>query len=423
MLKFAYDAPKKSKPKQTEPFNGLLTCAGDSFTIQTIMHMILNTILSTWNNNFVYQYDAFFCQDKKKLDGYNIMELADLGDISRFFDTWVQNNMQGAILLDICQQVLLPLSLLKCKKYGFVHADLKCKNIFVQRSAGGSPIFKLADFDKSSIFWRNTRFYNNAVRPRVGKVQNVLDTVKKDGGYKSYKHSPDGSDYYKLSKLFPNEFFIMHSEVPMYMSYDIYTFLFSLMREPSVYGYLESKNYFSLRGDMNSDDRALNYFINNVWKPLWYEDDYLKISRSLAQTYRTYQEIPNQTKYLEKLRSSMGTLNRDLASGDYKFKVNIDHVYKALNVTPPSVYNLRIDDMDLEVPTAFPFPFAFPSAYRHVPNNIYMRLSVNKGGATRGYYHLCSSKCIDKSGRRTCKSNTYRYMSRRGRQIVDEARC
>ena len=70
--------------------------------------------------------------------------------------------ISGKLLLDITKQILEPLSILKCKKYGFVHGDLKCQNIFVKKGSTGAIIFKLADFDKSSIFWKGIRFHTTS---------------------------------------------------------------------------------------------------------------------------------------------------------------------------------------------------------------------------------------------------------------------
>ena len=60
---------------------------------------------------------------------------------------------------DIMNQLLPTLQLLKTKHFGFLHADLKARNIFVQIK-DKTPIYKLADFDKSSIYFRGIRFHN-----------------------------------------------------------------------------------------------------------------------------------------------------------------------------------------------------------------------------------------------------------------------
>ena len=85
--------------------NGLvfLSSPNDNFTNQTILHIILNQILTFYNNNnFIYQFDAFFCENRSitkrnfsslgklitlghldrtnviQVDGYNIIEYANI---------------------------------------------------------------------------------------------------------------------------------------------------------------------------------------------------------------------------------------------------------------------------------------------------------------------------------------------------------
>src|SRR5699024_140896 len=47
----------------------LITAGGDNFSNQTSLHYILNIILGD-NNNYIYQFDAFYCDGY----GYNITE-------------------------------------------------------------------------------------------------------------------------------------------------------------------------------------------------------------------------------------------------------------------------------------------------------------------------------------------------------------
>ena len=134
--------------------DGILAAKCDGFTNQTCIHMILNEILKDCEN-YVYQYDAFYCGS----DGYNIMETANAGDLGAYLsdpNTVINDEM----LTDMLDQMLTPLRILKGVKYGFIHADLKCRNVFVNVSRADEPVYKLADFDKSSIFWNGMRFHN-----------------------------------------------------------------------------------------------------------------------------------------------------------------------------------------------------------------------------------------------------------------------
>ena len=141
--------------------DAIFVAKGNNFSNQTCMHLILNEILKDLPN-YVYQYDAFYCLHDKKWSGYNIMDVANSGDLSAHIEK-IQIN--GTVLIDLLKQVLTPLSVLKCKRFGFVHADLKCRNVFVSVDDNQTPTYKIADFDKSSIYWKGIRF---VTMPSVG---------------------------------------------------------------------------------------------------------------------------------------------------------------------------------------------------------------------------------------------------------------
>ena len=196
----------------------------DNFTNQTIVSMILNKVLGT-SENFVYQYDAFLCLHYSKvaliqnlteaqeeytitkkfkqlfttitdfsstmvekaanklgmtlenvnINGVTIMEVANQGDIDSFIkkktisdfkdfsyvsDQKSFNNVKY-FFNDMITQILTPLSVLHGSRYAFVHGDMKSKNIFVHINEKGETIYKLADFDKSSITFNGIRFHNS----------------------------------------------------------------------------------------------------------------------------------------------------------------------------------------------------------------------------------------------------------------------
>jgi hypothetical protein len=120
---------------------------------------------------------------------------------------------------------LKPLSILKSNEYGFCHNDLKIRNVFVAGTLT-KPIYKLADFDKSSIFWNKLRFCNT-LRPSSVFAHKGLSYY-----YRGYQVS---NGIYKLNKekvLGENSGLIMYSWIPIFMSHDIYTFVVSLLLEP-----------------------------------------------------------------------------------------------------------------------------------------------------------------------------------------------
>ena len=161
-----------------------LSVPSDNFTNQTMMHLILNEIMSTFQiTNYIHQYDAFFCEKRSfsaknfnpsaeygldSTDGFNIMEFADGGDLMNYLNktlpekyTNVTNDFKDltTIFLDMFDQVLTPMYILQQPKYAFVHGDFKSANIFIKMNKE-KPEYKIADFDKSSITWNGIRFYN-----------------------------------------------------------------------------------------------------------------------------------------------------------------------------------------------------------------------------------------------------------------------
>lgn len=297
---------------------GILIAQGDAFANQTCLHIILNRILEEHTKNFVYQYHAFYCGSK----GYNIMELADLGDLSGYLER-SDVKITDDLLMNILRQVLEPLSILKCKKYGFVHADLKCRNVFVQTGPDKKPIFKIADFDKSSIFWRGIRFYNAYIIDGNDKIKSLWENKKM---HQFPKRKIANEWYYKLdtSKIQKD---VMHNYIPMYMSYDIYTFMFSMMREPKIYEFLTK----------NRDSKFLS-----LWNSLWYMTEKAVIDEKLEKGYNMYASVSANTKpkILTTLRS-LSSMNNDL--GGMYLKINIDNVYMAVGLNPPSVLDKAIN--------------------------------------------------------------------------------
>jgi hypothetical protein len=146
---------------------------------------ILNYVKETFNK-------------KITVDGLNFMEIADAGDLyghlfdvqKRYFSTVrtikdldvkfdklligqftdeFKISIEGehtyygiirAFLDKMISQILQVLSILKNSKYEFIHGDLKTKNIFVKSDSENGYIYKVADYDKSSINYNGIRFYN-----------------------------------------------------------------------------------------------------------------------------------------------------------------------------------------------------------------------------------------------------------------------
>ncbi len=135
----------------------LIAVGGNDFVNQTCIHLILNAVLQD-SEYYIHQYDAFFCFQNSVMYGYNIIDLANKKSLYEYLN---ETPITDDLLMDIITQICTPLAKLKTNKYSFVHADLKTKNIFVNENKNKRIIFKIADYDKSSIFWNGVRFHNN----------------------------------------------------------------------------------------------------------------------------------------------------------------------------------------------------------------------------------------------------------------------
>ena len=294
----------------------LLTSGNDDFTNQTIMHLILNTILG-YQPNYVHQYDAFYCRN----EGYNIMELANGGDLSDYLSR--QSSITDELMYDIIKQILQPLSLLKRDDYGFVHGDLKARNIFVHRTEDRT-IFKIADYDKSSITWRGVRFYNSGASI-LRLWNNPFPLQENDFYYLSNLETIASRQLYSIQP------YIMNSPIGFYLTYDLYTFIYSLVREPTVWSWL----YPQYKGAMIKS----NFY--TFFESLWYPDDFAKVMEQLEVKHQAYLRAINpreREKLLVKLRS-LANINKTFSKYQYKFKYNLDFVYNTFGIVAPSRIN------------------------------------------------------------------------------------
>lgn len=265
-----------------------LAVGSSSFINQSLLHFILNKILKD-NPNYVYQYDAFICDG----GGYNITKYAELGTLHEFLNN---STITNQLLMNVYNQInnaLIPL-----KEYGFCHADLKGKNIFVD----AGPIFKIADYDKSSITYNGVRFFNNSV------------------SYLSLDYVPiklvDNNKYYVINahSSIQLQLYTMYNPYGFYLSYDYYTFLISLMSIDGVY----------------------DFFIKNP------ESEFSKLFISLFKT----DEYDKVFKYLEKYRSkldSLGYVNSMLVNLGLSLKYNFGYVTEH---TDKKMGNLHISSND-----------------------------------------------------------------------------
>lgn len=304
-------------PRKTDQII-ILGAGGDSFATQTCIHMILNIILNTKVPNYLYQYDAWICTPNAEPPsstslmspptpsvgvGYNVTEFANAGDLSSFLEE--HKTLSSLSYTHLLRQVLLPLAILKQTPFFFVHGDLKTKNVFVTRIETNADnfrqwrpsavsfiddyVFKIADFDKSSIFWNKIRFYNDTyslLRPTEvpafergfgGTVAGHWNV----GEASWYRFGTTGSLVEFITSI---QVYSMFSPIGFFTSFDVYTFFISLLLEPSVFSILAEIRETAIRvvieenGTQTTIDPDTNekdaHVLWQVWQQLWlYADD------------------------------------------------------------------------------------------------------------------------------------------------------
>lgn len=280
----------------------IISVGGDNFSNQTSLHLILNLILGD-NLNYIRQYDAFYCNKS----GYNITELSNSGDLHNYINETISyRDINDNMLINIMKGVLTPLSILKQPIYNFNHSDLKAKNVFVH-NLNGEIIFKLADFDKSSITWKGFRFYNNSF-DYITNVNKYI-TLNQYGRYSLSSIISNFST--KFSDLSLIQMYTMHNPYTIPQSYDIYTFFISLFAIKNVRDkYLSQDNTFTL----------LDRIVNILFKEQIYYNIFLDVIRS--------------DKYIE--LSSISKINNHIIE-KIELEYNVDDIYYIFGINPPIV--------------------------------------------------------------------------------------
>ena len=357
----------KFKIKNTNEYRNI-SVYSDNFTNQTIIHMILNIMLKN-NPNYIYQHDAFFCGN----DGYNIMEYANGGDLSNYLTNLSRQRngvMNTELATNILVDVLTPLKILKHEKFGFNHSDLKCRNVFVHIE-DGQPIFKIADYDKSSIYWNGIRFYNNGVSLKADleilktygikyKLPNINLVKWLPGQYVPYKL--DNKGFYNLGAgtlSYPLQIYTMHTQYGFYLSYDVYTFMWSLMMEPIFYMYILRQYYdkyeiYDTNMVFNENERVVRDEIYEIWENLWdkevykgvktedeeriYGDDMINYDRVMSIIRVEHEKLEDNKSHIDKMRS-LSYMNSIFQLNGLRFRHNVDFVYNKLGLG-----NLKPDD-------------------------------------------------------------------------------
>jgi len=345
--------------------------------------------------------------------GFSITELATEGDLADFF-TRHASILQLQDCEEMLIQILRPLRVLKQPLYGFVHADLKSRNIFVSRNQQQSQlhsnpsvqaqkskgkekedshesknsdknthsqlpsdiVYKIGDLDKSSIHYHGIRFYNNTWEvltqwtPATFPVTTgVINALKSPNDRKN--------QYYQFGASFVGQYisfqpFTMFNQFGFYISYDIYTLFISLMLEPV---------FFKIYTEQQSATSRLA----RAWQFLWFDPaDYASINLFIQQQHLQLQQLPLGTAQRNQLKEMrrITFINQVLVSLKVKLRVDIEEVYDLFDVQiPPSLL------ADQTLPPDF---FSRP-----------MTLSDDK--------HLCLSSCDNHGGSyyKWCRTNRY----------------
>ncbi|AQN68040.1 serine/threonine protein kinase [Saudi moumouvirus] len=396
-----------------------LNCSNDNFTNQTIMHIILDNILSQYyNDHYIYQYDAFFCENRSNIkigtssiinaatfgyspktnvrqaDGYSILEFANAGSLydiienmsNIFIDIADNYDNLSFIFNDIFVQVLKTLQILQQPKYSFVHGDLKTKNIFVSfnhfiklpqkytnqqnKKTQKFPqyIYKIADYDKSSITWNGIRFYNsgNIATNLVHKIFNDIFMLNLT--------SITDKDFYVLTNILPmvekcsnllgnieiESILIRYSPIPFYTSIDIYSFIISMMLHKLFYQFIQ----FTIKNSIPNE-------IIQILKILFNELDFAILLEYFDNYHSSSNKIDN---------GDYGQIIKIIKNKHINLRKNINEIY--------NIYGLTIQNIEQRNQTLY--------------------LDISKNG------NICTSNCNDDN----CKiSNTINNL-----MPVDECR-
>lgn len=375
---FKYNSAQFQHSEQ-DRFRGFIVALGNNFSNQTCMHLIINKIIGNINSmrdNYVHQYDAFICKEQQNSSiGSNLLSIASFGDMSNYINN-PENNVQitDNFISDIFKQLLNPLSVLKSKKYGFVHADLKCRNIFVNKTPDNRIVYQLADFDKSSIFWRGIRFhgkFDNSITDWtiMGDKMSEMVLYLAANPFVIQRFDDNGISYefYQLGNAKLANVHAMFGHVSTHMSYDIYTFVVSLLSEPKVY-----KEYVS--GHLQTFNKSLEHLFDH--------SDLDKILSYIGYSIKNAGDDKDKLKDIGSLHYVINIL----ASLEIKLRKDINSFYNFNNVMSPSDYDTIINK--------------YHETHSH---SIPLYRITTQGYVLNNEYHICTSPC----NKGQCKTNKY----------------
>jgi len=377
---------------------GYLCAFGNNIMTDTYISTIIKILAQKYvsSKNYVSNYITFFINE----NGYQIKNYYELS-LTKFLST-IEINEE--IIMDILQNILNGLLVLKSNEYGFVHGNLTTDNIFVKKL--NKYVFAIGNFQNSSIFYNGIRFANrnSMEKQQFFKVESGCYTVTTKE---------------------------ILTYIPIHASYDVYIFMVSLLAHPNVFNFFNKNNdlfkkiYLKLftESDLSkiSDDislvvkvfsekyQSIEEFVNkqnlspikinkdeifNDLNKLDYDKFNTKYTKEHGKTfYPTY--FSRNTilrKFVREYYDSKKSINIIAVINGVKLKENINDFYNEIIGTNPS--EIIIDANNLP--------------YKGYPGR-YFQLS--KKTALQAEYHLCIDKCTTNAEiditNQVCSTNKY----------------
>ena len=256
----------------------------DGFAIQTIINTYVQKELPLNTVNIINSGVCLNKNSKTKMQGYNLMDEANLGSGRQFFLKLLEDNIYDdefnindedkryVAIINFLLQVILIIGHLQSSRLEFFHGDYKPENVFVTRCDKKTTshfIFKvfgkeikvknlgftvlIADFDRSSLTIEHEfspKKYR-IISPILFKpflTSNVNNIIKKYGDI-----DPDDSKIKEvkfeklfISKLIPRKMdptitILRSAGVKLFRDFDLYTFFIRLIETENVRKYIREK--------------------------------------------------------------------------------------------------------------------------------------------------------------------------------------
>jgi hypothetical protein len=226
-----------------------LSCRTNDAVNNYINNLIIQKIhLDNNIVNYFVQYENIFVTQVENKNCYCILMDNYDGNLTDYIDKQDKSNTK--LFTQLFNDIEIKLQLLKNKKYLFNHTNLICESILYK-----NDVFYIADNKYSSIKYNNIRFLND-YRYNTSWY-NFIDPYKSMFAIDNYSinNNPNNHDknihHYRLSRKFRNvinsycsfnnsydfeKLYIRYNFQPFYMSFDMITFILSLLNKKLING-------------------------------------------------------------------------------------------------------------------------------------------------------------------------------------------